>query len=135
MKSKTVSFVVQGLLFVASAVAIAPPAALATGDKVGEFTLSAPVQWGEVTLSAGTYTIAPATISGSNMFRVYKVSNAAEGYFIPSIEMEAIPASAQKPQLILGEKGGITYVKELQLGTEGLGFHYAAPKLKKSGRL
>jgi hypothetical protein len=135
MKSKTMNFFAQGLLFVASVVALAPQAGMAMGDKVGEFTLPVEVHWGEVVLPAGAYSISTNTHSSTPMMCVYKQGSPMVGYFIPAVAQEAIPTSSQKTELVLGEKDGMVYVKALQMKGDGMEFHYAAPKLKKSSRL
>ena len=134
MKSKTMRFFAQSLLFVASIVSLAPQAGMAMGDKVGEFTLPVEVHWGEVVLPAGAYSISANTQGASSTMCVYKQGSPTVGYVMPAVEQETIPASSQKTELVLGVKDGIVYVKALQLKGEGLELHYAATKLKKSGR-
>jgi len=131
MKAKTISFFVQSLLFVASAIALAPQVAMALGDEVGKFTLPVEVHWGEVVLPAGAYSISADTRNSTTMMCVHKQGSPGASYFIPAVEQETIPASFQKTQLVLGEKDGTVYVKDLQLGGEGLQLHYATPKSKK----
>ena len=135
MKSNTMSFFAQGLLLVASVVALAPQTGMAMGDKVGEFTLPVEVHWGEVVLPPGAYSISANTHGSTSMMCVYKEGSPVVGYFIPAVAQEAIPTSSQKTELVLGEKDGTVYVKALQLKGDGLELHYAAPKLKKSSRL
>lgn len=135
MKSKTMKFFAQSLLFIASVIALAPQAGMAMGDKVGEFTLPVEVHWGEVILPPGAYTISANTQISSSMMCVYKVGSPTVGYFIPAMAQETIPSSSAKTELVLGEKDGTVYVKVLQMNGEGLEFHYAAPKPKKSSRL
>jgi hypothetical protein len=131
MKSKSISSFLAGLFLVALAVAVAPRSAMAVGDEIGKFTLPVEVHWGAAVLPAGAYSLMASDHSTTSMMCVYKQGSPNLGYFIPAQELVTIPTSMQKTQLVLDEKNGTIYVMELQLGGEGLEYHYSAPKLKK----
>jgi len=131
MKAKTMSSFLAGLFFVAMAVALAPRSAMALGDEVGKFTLPVEVHWGTVVLPAGDYSLLANDFNSTSMMCVHKQGSPTAGYFIPALDRELIPSSSPKTQLVLDEKDGTVYVKELRLGSEGMGFRYAEPKFKK----
>jgi hypothetical protein len=131
MKAKSFSFFAQSLLFLASTVSLAPPSALAMGDKVGDFAVPVEVHWGDVILTPGAYSISARGEGSGSMMCIYKEDRPMEGYFIPTVEREIVPITSEKTELVLGKKDGTFYVKELRLASEGMDLHYAPPKLKK----
>jgi hypothetical protein len=131
MKAKLMSSFLASLFLVAMAVALAPRPAMALGDELGKFTLPVEVHWGVVVLEPGNYTISSDNVTSSSMICVHKDGSPTVGYFIPSLERESIPSFSQKTQLVLDQKEGKLYVKELLLEGDGLGLYYGEPKSKK----
>jgi hypothetical protein len=131
MKAKSFSFFAQSFLFLAATLSMAPPSALALGDKVGEFAVPVEVHWGDAILMPGAYSISTRGPGSGSMMCVYKEDSPTAGYLIPAVEQETIPVTSEKTELVLGKKDGTLYVKELRLGSEGMDLHYAPPKSKK----
>jgi hypothetical protein len=134
MKAKSISTFLQGLFLVALAAGLAPRSASAQANEVGKFTLSTDVHWGEVVLTPGAYMVSVDSLSSATMVCVYKEGNHTSAYFIPAQVRETIPSSSQATRLIIEQKDGAAYVRELQLGIEGLALYYTEPKLKKNDR-
>jgi hypothetical protein len=65
------------------------------------------------------------------MLHIAKAGNTTGGYFISATEKVTIPNSSGRIQLLLGESNNDVYVKELEVGTEGVAYLYSPPKFKK----
>lgn len=131
MKAKYISSLLQGLFLVALAAGLAPRTASAQGNEVGKFTLSTEVHWGGAVLPPGAYLVSVDSLSSTSMVCVSSEGNTKTNYFIPAQVRETIPSTSQATRLIIEQKDGATYVRELQLGIEGLALYYSEPKLKK----
>jgi hypothetical protein len=131
MKATAIRFLVEGFLFVAATLAIAPAPSMAMGDKVGEFKSPLTLHWGEVVLPPGSYSISNSGSGATPMMCIYKTGSPSAGYFIPAATLEMVPASSGQAQLVLGTRDGTVYVRELKLGGEGMDLYYAPPKAKK----
>lgn len=82
-------------------------------------------------MPAGAYLVSVDSLSSASMVCVSSEGNPKSNFFIPAQVRETIPSTSQATRLIIEQKDGATYVKELQLGIEGLALFYAEPKLKK----
>jgi hypothetical protein len=131
MKAKSISSFLPGLFLLALAACVAPRVASAQANEVVKFTLSAEVHWGEVVLPPGAYTVSLDSLSPATMVCVSKEGNPKSAYFIPAQVRESIPSTSQATRLIIEQKNGAAYVRELQLGIAGLALYYTEPKLKK----
>ena len=131
MNAKSIRSILQGLFFVALALALAPRAASALENQVGKFTIPFEVHWGGAVLPAGSYSISADSLNSSTMINVYKEDRPSAGFLIPAISWDATPTWSGKVQLVIDHKNGEAYVKELKVGSEGVALYYAAPKLKK----
>ncbi len=134
MKAIPISLVLQGLFFVALALTLAPRAAMAQETLAGSFTLPFEVHWGEAVLSAGGYTFTTDSSSPATMC-VHKEGSPYTGYFITAQGLDTIPPSSGATKLVIDRQNGEAFVKELQLGNEGLTLLYTAPKLKNKDSL
>ena len=65
------------------------------------------------------------------MMCIYRTGSPSAGYFIPAVTLEWFPRVSAQTELVLGEKDGTVYVRELKLGGEGMDLYYAPPKAKK----
>jgi hypothetical protein len=131
MKTKLIGSFLWGLVFAALALTLAPRAAKAQANEIGEFTLPFEVHWGTAVLPAGAYRFSVGYLRPSNMVLVYKKSSPSAGYLIMPHGWNSTPASSGRGQLVFDRKDGEVYAKELQLGSESIALYFGAPKLKK----
>ena len=52
-------------------------------------------------------------------------------YFIPALTKKTIRTSSEKIMLLLDQSNGEVYVKELEVGSEGIAYLFSEPKLQK----
>ena len=127
MKAKTISLFLLVLALVALTGVLAPRVAKAQEYESGKFTLSTEVHWGDAVLSPGVYTFSVNSPVSSGRLYVYRESSPRAGYIVMAQALDAGPASTDQDHLVLAEKDGEAYVTELQLGSQGLVLHFAAP--------
>jgi hypothetical protein len=129
MKTKRISPVL--LVLVTMAVALLPRAARAQAAVDGKFTLPTEVHWGTAVLPAGVYRFSVDAFEPSTVLRIYDESNPAVSYFVMTQGWDQAASVSGESRLILGNKDGETYVKELRLGSQGMSLYYGPPKLTK----
>jgi hypothetical protein len=130
MKVKTISSFLSVLALVVLAGVLAPRIAKAQ-EESGRFTLPTEVHWGGATLPAGDYTFSLNSLDSSSRLYVYKESSPASGYMFTPQDWDIIPVTPEKSRLILDQRDGEAYVKEMVFGSEGLVLHFAEAKSKK----
>jgi hypothetical protein len=121
------TIVAVGLLSVAASVL---PVA-AQGQYVGHFTLPHQVRWQNADLPAGDYTfsipslatMAPMTVTGPNG-SVFELAHAISDRQINAPNV-----------LILEQREGTYYVRELDLNGAGVQFNYTLPKQSRNDKL
>ncbi|MGO8792637.1 MAG: hypothetical protein ACLQVL_35340 [Terriglobia bacterium] len=131
MKAKSIRLSLLSLVFVALAGAVAPREAKADEVEIGKFTLPAEIHWAGAVLPAGTYSIAADSLDSSTMVYVSRESDPTARYFVPALTKRTIRTSSEKIRLLLDQSNGEVYVKELEVGSEGIAYLFSEPKLKK----
>ena len=130
MKAKTISSCLQVLALVALAGVLAPGVATAQ-DGSGRFTLPTEVHWGAAVLPAGDYRFSLDSLGLSPRLYVYNENNRGSDYILMVQDCDTIPATSEKSRLVLDQKEGGTYVKELEFPGEGLVLHFAEENSKR----
>ena len=131
MKAKSIRLFLLSLVFVALAGAVAPRVAKADEVEIGKFTVPFEVHWAGAVLPAGTYSIAADSVDSSTMVYVARESSPPTRYFVPALTKETRRTPFEKIRLLLDQSNGEVYVKELQVGSEGIAYLFSEPKLKK----
>lgn len=131
MKANSIGSFLRVLGFVALAGVLAPRVATAQQDESGKFTLPVEVRWGTAVLPAGDYRFSTDSLTAATKVYIYKEGRPAAGYMVLAQDWDTIPISSEKSHLVLDQKDGEFYVKELLLGSDGLVLGFSAPRSKK----